>query len=227
MRRTVIIVKLLTDKPRYEIQDSLVSLVYKLLKEGDPTLANNIHDRREKFKPFTFGLSFAGLGKESSIHVSAINPEIIKAIHEGVTKTQGQGLTARGVIYKIIESVFIPDLEYISTSTDVTTVSPIILSETDNHKKKKCLLSNNPGWIERLRRNINLRIKAFIGEESNVKVTLKEAAEKPVFLKYKGNLLLGQNATLTLNGKKEHIETIVYGGIGERTASGFGALTVI
>ena len=200
--------------------DQAVALVYQILSAGNRELAGKLHQSTQKFKPFTHA---ADESRNSfTLHFSSVIPEITGAFVAGAKKLAECGLRTGHSLYKIIDSVCISDARHLPGRITVRTISPIVLSRCENGKKEYILYSRNADlWLEALERNLAKKVLAFRGENGQTEIR-PVTRGKAALVNYQQTKIPARHITLEIKGGQEALETAIYGGLGERTGSGFG-----
>lgn len=218
MRRVAVILK----KSGTFDQDSMVSLVYRILAAGNREVAASLHDTRSKFKPFVF--AGEDHGSTMSILFSSVRPEITGVFAAGVANLRGNILAFEAGTCEVSDIVPITDFIIRQNRIKVKTASPIVLSRCTAGKKDYILYRHGKenDWLIALKRNLAKRYLALCGEEREPEeiTVLSHGRAAPVL--YKGGKVLARHMALEIRGCPELLETTIYGGIGERTGSGFG-----
>lgn len=199
-----------------------VSAVYQILAAGNENLASDLHNATSKFKPFTYAKQ--EISGSMSIMFSSVQPEITAAFLSGAESLKGTGLIFGDTIYEIQDFIPIADIRLWEEKIKVKTVSPLVLSRCNNGKKEYILYRKGEEdiWLKALQRNIAKRMLAFTGKEiepENIR-TLNHG--QAVLVSYQGGKVPARHISLEIKGCPDVLKTAVYGGIGERTGSGFG-----
>jgi len=199
----------------------IVAMVYQLLSAGNAELAGGLHKPAQKFKPFTHA---ADESKGScTLYFSSFMPEITGTFLAGAGRYQAGGLMLGNCLYKIIDSVSIPDVSHLPGKMTIKTLSPIVLSRCAENRKKEYILypKNEKVWLDALARNLAKRVLAFYGKDAQVEIQAVTRG-KAALVEYQQTKIPARHMTLKITGGPEVLEMAIYGGLGERTGSGFG-----
>lgn len=230
--RCLAIFRTYQDSPNH---DTIVSLIWRILKKADKDLATTLHFSNAKFKPFTWAYT---QGTEGTLTFSAIDPKITHAFQVGCQIFKNSNVLVDTTVFVPVEIIPFENAEIIRDSSSsltckkstitVTTRSPITVTNNVNGQKTNIFYQNDPvQWLSRLRKNLYQRTHTFkpnlptivIGEITIILQEINEIAER---INYKKTIIPAYHAELRITAPLPYLETILYGGLGERTASGFG-----
>ena len=200
-----------------------VSMIYHLLSVGNKEMAADIHGSRNKFRPFVHAREESN--KVVTVYFSSVYPEITKAFIDGASSLVGSGMVYGSNIYKIDDTMPLADPGIWQDKVRVKTMSPIVLSSPTRENGRKEYLLNTKDtqerWLRALTRNISKRHLTFKRKECEPSIRLLESGTCEI-IEYMGARIPSRNCILEIKGDKDLIETVLYGGVGERTGSGFG-----
>lgn len=227
MHRIAVLIKKIGQTP--VIHDNLVSLIWNILVAGNAETANQLHKSKDKYRPYVWATEEWPNSDGYTVTFSSIKPEITNIFLEGCKAIQQEGtaITINANLYQIQAIIPIKDMHYIGKSITVRSCSPIITSTKKNNIKKYLLYHADPDfYAQRLTDNLRRRTKAFFGEEPEAQINIIHPGVH-VHTEYKGTKIPGRQITAKITGSPEAIKTVIYGGLGERTGSGFGMVIPI
>ena len=219
--RVNLTIKKLTPAPMS--QDEGISFIWKIFQKADLDFMRKWHDS-DTIKPFTWNIEQYSPA-DFTVSFSSILPDIAKCFKAGCDGLKGKAIQIAGgsTIY-IDKSYIIEDIGYIGKSIWLQSISGITLTKRHNHKKDYIRITNNQNiWVERLKNNLLRRTEQFTNNAADNFVEISKLhIEGLANIKYKQASIPVQFAKIKLIGSKNVIETALYGGLGEHTASGFG-----
>lgn len=208
---------------------NIVSFIWKILKNGNKQMADTLHYRTEKYKPFVWAFH-----KNDSINIlyfSSINEDITMAFLRGSNKILNSniGILEDEIVFKIAKVIPLQDIGYIGKTMMVKTLSPVTISEwVEKNKKIRVLYETNKKlWINLVEQNLKRRVKTFLDRDVQYLKIEVISANAGIAVKYKNNQVCSRMFTLKLIGDEIAIFSAVYGGLGELTGSGFGMVNTI
>lgn len=224
MHRAVAILTRLT--PQEVPHDSYMTLVWHILKAGNPQLADELHTAKGRFRCYVWGIEEWATG--GTMTFSSIRPEITKAFLEGCANLSGTAVLCGPVPLLVAQAVPIKDLEYYGASMRLMAKAPISVTvRGDNGKKQHVFFTKNPDvWVRRVSENLRARAKAFLGVTPEFRLEVVDPGSHRA-VRYKEGDIPGRYATVKAVGDADAIRMAIYGGLGEHTGSGFGLVVPV
>ena len=210
--------------------DDLVSLVWNLFRIGNNELAGEIH-KSTSYHPFTWAVEHWP-EKGLTLNFSSVKEEIVEAIRKGAEEVQntGEAIKVREELFSVKTVIPVRDLHYIGRSLTLQAVSPIIIRHKQTRSKagivRNMLFHEDPAfWTKKMEDNLRRRAEAFYGKrDADVHIDVINAG-RSVGTVFKGMKQPGRVMLMKVSGSEEVLRAALYGGIGEKTACGFGMLT--
>ncbi len=224
MHRVAVILKRIGRAP--VIHDDLVSLIWELLAVGDAAMADRLHSAAGKFRPYAWGVEGWG-GNEHTLTFSSVIPEIAETFTRGAERVCAEkaAIAVGGNLFEVFRVLPVRDLRYIGRQITLKAVSPVVASIRGQKGKTYLRYHDDPsGYSRRLTGNLRKRVRWLFGtepEQLSVRVTDPGCHQ---LTKYKGGSIPGRFLTVEIQGDPSVIMTALYGGLGERTGSGFGLM---
>jgi len=240
-KRSFAVFRIYQEEPTH---DTVVSFLWHILQTANPELADTLHTRTEKYKPFTW--SYIRTIDGMNLTFSSTDATITQAFFDGCTilkKTSESALIDKTIfvvanVHSIgnIKTPFVmpEDSRSVNYYTlNLETCSPITLTRWSYGPKINISLQSEPvDWLKHLRNNLYRRTHTFNKDviripPENIKICLVNRKESPDIIEYKGAKIPANHVTLRITAPAAYLETALYGGLGQRTGSGFGFATVV
>lgn len=233
MRRLAVLIRKI-DYGRVK-HDNYVSLIWTFLTLGNPDLAAKLHHEgnakknaaypQSRFRPYVFGVEAWPDEAGFTITFSSVQPEITATVMAGCRAAlqKKEALAIETHLFEVQKAIPIQDLIYIGKNMTLKACSPVVASIRKNQTKTYLLYHENPEfWANRIARNLASRTHAYLGvAPREIKVVVMDAG-KHIATVYKDTKIPGRYVTVKIYGEPEALQMALYGGIGERTGSGFG-----
>lgn len=206
-------------------KDQAVTFFWRLLSAGDEALAKQLHGSKEKFKPYAWAY------KQGMLTFASVREDIALALKEGAISLIGQGIMIENNVFEVKKVLPIQPVQRISGRMTVKALSPIALSyRGEDGKKKPVFLDQDEElWKKLLAQNLVRRTNAFLNLELLPNAVGVRIVQKgfPCSIPYKFPVPARADVVIELMGEPEAIEVALYGGLGERTGSGFGLVVPV
>lgn len=204
----------------------LTSYFIRTLEKVNEDVAAFLHGF-QPFKPFNFsrilvkpdevknGKLIFRKKKPGVLYISSPYRDLLREIIEGIVLRKGIMIRGNRIEVEGIEECPPP-----AEGFKFSTLSPIVAS-TKRNGKKVYLKPTDPEFYEKLILNVVNRYKFFTGKEiKRVNIEVEEARPRPV--RVKGGIVQAYDMKGKLEGDREVLEFIWWGGLGEKTGLGFG-----
>lgn len=225
MRRVATLIKKTGTAP--VSHDNFMALIWDILGAGNQELADTIHNTTANYRPYVWSVETWPDDKGYTITFASVKEEIAQAFLGGSEKLSisREAISIAGNLFQVDSAIPIRDLRHIPKTVEFASTSPIVTSMKINGKRRYLVYQNDPSLTEiRLTNNLKRRIKAFYGTDTptfNLKII---NTSYPQFTEYKGTRIPGSFLNVRITGDPEAIAMALYGGLGERTGSGFGMI---
>lgn len=194
-------------------QDEKMGIVWKLL-------GNTQYHHKNEEKPYTWSFDTSD-NKFFTLVFSSIIPDVSEQIFNYATQLKGQAISEMGVIWKITDTLSIEDEAFWGNFLRVSSLVGAVVMRGRTSVKAK----DNPELFKSMIANqLARRTERFMHE----KVDLEQIHVKfPSsigygFTPYKGGNIPWESVTFKLVAPEAVLKTAYYGGIGQKTGSGFG-----
>lgn len=210
--------------------DHLVTLFWRMLEAGDSSLAKELHSAKQKYKAYTWAYQAHPTG--GLFTFSTIHQHIADAVERGAMALVGQGIMIEDRVFEIVKVLPVQPVQRIGARMTLKAVSPISLSFRNEKSKKEYayLDKSEEYWKSLCIKNLVNRARNFYGLEIPEKAVSLRIVNKgtPCNVHYiKTAIPARKSMILELQGDPKLLELAIYGGLGERTGSGFGMVTPV
>jgi CRISPR-associated endoribonuclease Cas6 len=222
----------------------LISAFYNAIGQGNPELAQQIHDEGysfddKKYKPFTYSRLYAHnkcVTSEGIIfydevfwQITSAVQDIVKAVMYGISKNGY--VKAKDIILPVESISIVPEPQFDKESYTCKTLSPVCISHKKiiNGKPSKIFIEpENPLFSIIARNNLIRKARALginIGGEENIIIYPSDMRLYTVtFRKSKMRTYTG---TFTIKGSQNLIRLAYLSGLGEKTGQGLGMFVIM
>lgn len=224
-RMTFLFERVEGDGRGWKCRDALVGAFYSALGTVNPGLAKEVHDSSGP-KGFAYAVRPAGeIG--FSFLLTSLRDDIVDAFNEGIRKTEK--IVIDGVAYRLVSAVDIPLVRGLERPCIFWAASPVVVSRPVDggtgviRKQYVSAISEPAEFSRRLARNLERRARELAGVDGRVSAFVYPSGKK-YLIRYKGGVVEGYSCPVAVDAAEDVLLVAAYGGLGERTGVGFGAV---